>query len=179
MRSNKGMTLFEMVFTLTLVVFLVSSIFLIYIVTLRGWDQLGNRTDVDEKLHFALERVVRDVREANAISVADHALRFTIRESGTDNSYIYYLHNASDPWVPDYDESTYDLRRATLTAAGGAGIADDTFTYGGGDVIAIALEPPSTNTSITSSGSYGIVKLGATEGDETLTVRGNVRPRNV
>ena len=177
--AHRGLTLLEIVFSLTLVVFLVGAIFFLYVVSLRGQNQVGGRNDVHEKLHFALERVVRDVREAKALSVANHALRFTLREIGADSSYIYYLYNASDSWVPSYNQPTYDLYRAPLTAAGGVGISDDTFTYGSGDVIATDLLPPSTNTSVTSSGNYGVIKLGAKEGDDILTVRGNVRPRNV
>jgi Tfp pilus assembly protein PilW len=175
-RQN-GLTLLELVFSLTLVVFLVFSIFLVYIVTLRGWDQIGHRTDLDEKLHFALERIVRDVREANDLVVADHAVRIT--ERGTNNSYIYYLHNASDSWVPNYAQDTYDLRREALTAAGGAGIGDDTFAYGNGDVIVTGLTPPSSGTNLTSSGNYAILKLVGKQEDDTMTVRGYVRPRNV
>ena len=180
MRCQKGITLLEIVFTLTLIFVLVSSVLLVYIVVLRGWHNLGQRTDIHEKLHFSLERMVRDAREATAISVANHALRFTLRESGSSNSYIYYLYNASDSWVPDYHETTYELRRASLTEAGAANdISDDTFTYGAGDLIVTSLQPPTDDTSITSSGNYAIVRLVGVEGDTTLTVRGNVRPRNL
>ncbi|OGX04620.1 MAG: hypothetical protein A3G87_08255 [Omnitrophica bacterium RIFCSPLOWO2_12_FULL_50_11] len=179
MRSRKALTLLEIVFTLTLVVFISSSIVFLYIVSLRGWHQIGGRSDIHEKLHFALERVTRDVREARALSVANHALRFTLNENGRDTSYIYYLYNASDVWVPAYDESAYDLYRTSLTPAGSAGIGDDAFTYGTGDVIVTGLEPPSAATAITSTSNHAVIKLGAKEGGDRLTVRGNVTPRNV
>lgn len=179
MRCQKGFTLLELVFTLTLVIFLVSAVFLVYLVSLRAWDHLGHRTDLHEKLHFALERIVRDVREAKDLSVADHAIRFTVRESGTDNNYIDYLHNASDSWPPAYNQTVYDLRRASLTAAGSPGIGDDTFVYGSGDLMVTSLKPPTANTSMTRSGNHVIIKLVGKEEDDTLTIRGKVRPRNV
>jgi hypothetical protein len=178
MKSRKAVTLLEIVFTLTLVVFLVSASFLIYIVTLRGWDELGDRTDLHEKLHFALERVVREVREGNELFVANHGLRF--RERVTDDGFIYYLHNASDVWPPAYTQSAYDLRRASLTEAGVANdLIDDTFNYGDGTIIAIDLNPPASGTTITSTGNYAVITLQATSGDSTLSVRGNAKLRNV
>jgi len=176
--AQSGLTLLELVFTLTLIGFLVGSILFLYIIALRGWSNLGHRSSVHEKLHFALERVVREVREANLLSVANHALRF--RERVTNNGYIYYLYNASDSWVPSYNQTSYDLYRTSLTEAGIANdLSDDTFTYGNGDVIVTGLIPPASGTTITSSGNYAIVKLVGKEGDDTLTVRENVKPRNL
>jgi Tfp pilus assembly protein PilW len=174
MKLRNAFTLFEMVFTLVLISFLVSSVVFLYIVTIRGWDEVGHRTNIHEKLHFALEQVVRDVRNANAVSVANQALRFTLYEGGTNNSYIYYLHNASDTWVPAYNQTSYDLRRAALT-----GGINGTFTYGSGTIIATELLPPTGSTTITSSGNIATLNLVGTEGGHSLSVRGNVRPRNV
>ena len=167
------MTLLEIVFAITLIVFLVSTVSFVYIVSLRGWHSMGHHSDLHEKLHFGLERVVRDVRGAKALSVANHALRFTLYENGSSNSYIYYLYNPSDSWVPAYGQASYDLRRADLT--GGIG---GTFTYGSGEIIVTDLKPPN-NTTITSSGNVALLTLVGQAGDETLTVRGYVRPRNV
>lgn len=171
-RNNKGFTLLELVFTISLIVFLISSILFVYIVSMRSAYHQGNRTDLHEKLHFALERIVRDVRNANAISVGSNALRFTLNESGTDNSYIYYLYNSSDVWPPAYSQSSYELKRTSLSG----GIAG-TFTYGNGDLIATGINPPSSST-ITSSSGVAQLKLSSTLGNDTMAVSGYVRPRN-
>ena len=167
------MTLLEVVFALTLIIFLVSTVSFVYIVSVRGWANLGHHSDLHEKLHFGLERIVRDVRGAKAMSVANHALRFTLYENGVDNSYIYYLYNPSDPWVPDYNQTNYDLRRTSLSV----GISG-TFTYGSGEIIITNLKSPN-NTAITSLGNVALLTLMGQAGDDTLTVRGYVRPRNI
>ena len=174
MKWRKGITLLEIVFVITLIVFLIEAVVSVYIVSLQGWDNLGHRSDLHEKLHFGLERVVRDVRQAEAISVANNALRFTLKESGVDNSYIYYLYNASDSFPPAYNQSSYDMRRTALT--GGIG---GTFTYGNGELIVTGLKPPSTYTTITSSGNLALLKLVGQAKNDTLTVQGYVRPRNL
>ena len=167
-RNKKGFTLLEVIFTLTLIVFLISSVLFVYIVAFKNSYYLGNRTDVHEKLHFALERIVRDVRKANVVSVANNAVTFTLNESGVDTSYRYYLYNASDVWPPAFNQTTYDLRRAAVTG----------FAYGNGDLIVSGLDKPS-NTSITSSGNVAKVTLGVTpSGDKLFSISGYVRPRN-
>lgn len=173
MRNKKnGFTLLEIVFTLTLIVFLISSVLFIYIVVMRNSYNQGNRTDLHEKLHFALERVVRDVRNANAISVANNAIRFTLNESGSDNSYIYYLYNISDVWPPAFNQTTYEMRRASL-----AGGINGTFTYGAGDLMTTGLRAPSYS-SITNSGNVARIRLNASMGNDTLVISGYARPRN-
>ncbi len=172
--NKKALTLLELVFSLSLVIFLVGSILFLYVVVMRGSSELRHRTGVGEKLYFALERVSRDARNANAISVANHALRFTVSEGGSDTSYIYYLYNAADSWVPAYNQTSYDLRRAPLT-----GGINGTFTYGAGTLIASGLLPPAANSTITSSGNVAILKLVGSENNSTLTVRRSVLPRNV
>lgn len=178
MKSQRGLTLLEVVFTVALIFFLVSSISLVYIVSLRGWANLGHRTDLDEKLHFGLERIIRDIRQANAInalSLENHTVRFTLNEGGVDHSYIYYLHNPSDTWVPAYDQASYDLRRSPLS-----GGLNGTFIYGNGELIITGLKPP-TSTTITLSGAPRVVAITLTgqEGEDTFKVRGYVHPRNL
>ncbi len=174
MQRNRGITLLEMIFTITLIVFLVSSVLAIYIVCLQGWNNLGHQTDIHEKVHFGLERMIRDARESPSLVVANHSLRFQNGATG----YIYYLYNSSDTWVPAYNQSSYELRKATLTTAGSAGIADDTFTYGSGDVVATGIMPP-PQTSITASGNIALITLKGQQGTDSLSVRGYVRPRNI
>lgn len=179
MRCQKGITLLELILAITLVIFLVTSLLSLYILSMRGWQNLGHRTDLHEKLHFGLERVLRDVREGKALSVGNHAIRFALWESGAENGYIYYLHNSSDAWPPAYNQTSYDLRRASLTEAGVANdLSDDTFTYGSGELMIKGLRPP-TNTSITSASSKLVsLTLSGQLGDDVATVRGYVRPRN-
>lgn len=172
LKNKTGLTLLEMIFTITLVVFLSTSISLIYMVSLKGWEHLGHRTDIHEKLHFALERIVRDVRPANALSVSNHALRFTLNEGGQMNSYIYYLYHASNSWPPVFNQTVYELRRSAL-----AGGINGTFTYGSGELIATEVSPP-PNTTITSSGVAAFLKLSGLQEGDRLTIRGYVYPRN-
>lgn len=176
---ERAFTLLEVVFTVALVAFLASAVAYVYVVTLRSWHNLGHRTDLHEKLHFGLESVIREVRKADAILIKtdEHAIRFTLNEGGTDNNYIYYLYNNADGWPLSFKQSTYELRRASMTAGA---LNTATFKYENGEFILPGLVPPPKGTSITSAGSGKVasIQLMGIEGSDTLTVRGYVRIRN-
>ena len=175
--GSKGFTLLEIVFSLALIVFLVTSILFVYIVSLRGWENLGHRTDLHEKLHFGLERMTRDLRESVRMDVSDHSVIFVLPTGISPNFYtfcIYYLYNPNDSWPPAYNQPSYELRRA-VTGIGNIG----SFTYGSGDTIITNLRPPAADTSITAAGNVLMIKLTAFEDDDQLTVQGYVHPRNI
>lgn len=171
------MTLLEIIFTITLVTFLIGAISFVYIVSLRGWKNLGQHTDLHEKLHFGLERIIRDVRQANNLSVAGHALRFTVHEAAVNNSYIYYLHNPSDcPPAYTNNQAAYDLRRAGL-----AGGIFGAIPCGAGELIISGLKRPDgvNDTQITGAGNLAFLTLVGQDENETSVVRGHVHPRNI
>lgn len=170
---HKGLTLLEVLFVLSLVVLLTSSILMVYLVAMRGWNSVGEVSALAEEVNFASERLSRDVRRANAMSVASHSLRFTVTENGSDQSYIYYLYHPSDSWVPRYDQELYQLRRAQLT-----GDLNGTFTYGDGEFILKGLRPPPNFTTVTGSSGLTTVHLVAKSGDEMYETRANIHPRN-
>lgn len=181
MKRRRGVSLLEMLFVISLITLLVGTMMFLYVIVLRGWDQYGKRTDLAEKLNFTLERMLRDVRKAKAITppapMNSHSIRFTLCEGSptcTDNSYIYYLYHASNTWPPAFNQTSYELRRAPLS-----GGINGTFTYGAGDLIALGIKPP-PETDISYSGTVvEIKKLAASDASETITVSGAVRPRNV
>jgi len=144
-----------------------------FTVILKTWESQGTALDIREDLKQGVEKMVRDLRMAKAISTADDSIRFTVTESGTDNNYIFYLYNASDSWVPDYDEEAYELRKATLT-----GGINGTFTYGNGPLYIKEIKPP-TDSDLSSSGNVLTIDLTVFKTDETFHILQKVRPRNI
>ena len=172
-RFKKGLTLLEMIFTLALISLLISSLIFLYTVVLRSSTQIGKSSDLEEKLSFGLEQIVRDVRNANAVKahVTYRTLRFTLGSQ----SYIYYLYNVNDAWPPNYNQSAYELRKAPVS-----GGIDGSFTYGAGDLIVTGLKPPNeTRFEQSSVTNVFTAILTGLDNEETYTVRGNIRPRNV
>lgn len=172
--ARRGISLLEVVFSVGMVSLLIVAINLVFLVTFRAWHYVGYEAELREDVGFGLERLIRDVREAKAISVSNHALRLTRHEASGDQSYIYYLYNVSDHWIPTYLQPLYELRRANLT--GGLG---GSFTYGAGELIVKNLKPPPSGTTISGSGNLAIVSLDAILSGSEWRTRGYVRPRNI
>lgn len=170
--GSKGITLLEVLFVVVLVAFLVTTVSGIYIIAMRGADELGKHSDLHEKLSFAMERMSREVRPANAIQVSDQSLRYTVQQDGVDESFIYYLYNASDPWPPAFNQSFYELRKAELY-----GSIDNSFAYGSGELFARGLKPP-PDTTITQEGKSVLFLMTAEERDTTFQLRSRIHARN-
>src|SRR3989338_1118601 len=126
-KKSKGFTLLEVVFTLILVTSLTSVMVFLYVTVLKSWDMYGERSDMREKIQFALEQMTRDVRNASAVNVSGNAVRFSVASS----HYIYYLANTSE------------LRKAALVGGINGSLS------GAGDLIVSGL---SNTTTMTNTG---------------------------
>ncbi len=140
---------------------------------LLAWSSHQDRMELQRQVQDGLEKGLRDLRLANATQDdANHAIRYTVRESGVNNSYIFYLYNSNNTWPPAYDQTSYQLRKATLT--GGIG---GTFTYGSGDLLMRDVKPPTTS-DLSVSGSVATLDLTLLRADETFRLLERVKRRN-
>jgi len=168
------MTLIELMISVAM--FAILSITAVYMfrAILLSWSSQETRTGVNITLDSGIENMVRELREAkNVQSTASYdEIRFTPDNS---NYYIYYLYNTSDSYVPPpaFDQTTYELRKATLT-----GGISGTFTYGNGQVMLTDVLPPTTS-DLSLSGNILTIDISITRGDETIRSRTDVRPRNL
>jgi hypothetical protein len=140
---------------------------------LLAWSSQQDRMELQRQNQHGLEQAIRKLRLANALTNdANDAIRYTVRESGTDNSYILYLYNASDTWPPAFSQSSYQLRQAPLS-----GGINGTFTYGAGDLLTRDIKPPTTS-DLSVSGSVATLDLTLTRFDETFRLIERVKRRN-
>ena len=140
---------------------------------LLAWASHQDRMEVQRGSQQGLEKALRDLRLATALqNDSNDAIRFTAQESGVSNSYILYLYHSSDSWPPAYNQTTYQLRKASLT--GGIG---GTFTYGGGSLLMRNIQPPPTS-DLSVSGSVATMDLTLVKSDETFRLIERVKRRN-
>jgi len=138
---------------------------------LLSWSSQEKRAGIDISLDRGIEEVVRDLREAKQISsVNNDEIRFTQDQS---TYYIYYLYNSSDTYPPNFNQSTYQLKKATLS--GGIG---GTFTYGSGDIKIIDVLPPPTS-DLSMGSNITTIDLSMKRADETIRSKTQIRPRNL
>ena len=170
---RKGLTLIELMISIVLLAVLAVSAAYVFRAVLLSWSSAEERSGIDIALDRAIEEMVRDLREAKEVqsTAGRDEIRFS-HDQGT--YYIYYLYNASDFYVPPpaFDQTLYELRKATLT-----GDINGTFTYGDGQLIVTDVEAPTTS-DLSLSGNLLTIDLNITRGDETIRSRTEVRPRN-
>lgn len=174
--TNKGLTLIELMMTIVMFVILMFVAIYILRAVLISWGSSEERTGIDISLNRGIEKMTRDLREAKQIQSAEDydEIRFTTDYS---NYYIYYFYNSGDSYVPPpaFTQTTYELRKATLT--GGEGISGN-FTYGAGQLCMTDVLPPAVS-DLSISGNIVTIDLSITRDDETIRSRTLVRPRNL
>ena len=167
---RKGMSLVETVITTVLVAVLTIATAYVFRAILLSWTAGEGRLGIDINLDRGMFEMVRDLREARAVSsVNSDELRFTT----TDNTYhIYYFYNASDDYPPDFGQSSYEIRKASLDGSPTAGLVNS------GRVVISDVLPPSTS-DLSYSLNIVTIALGVKKGNETITSSIQVRPRNL
>lgn len=167
------MTLLELLISLLLFSALMAATAYALNPVLLAWSSQQDRMELQRQLQHGVERAVRDLRQAVALqNDPSDAIRYTLRESGVNNSYILYLYNAAETWPPAYGEATYQLRKASLT-----GGISGTFTYGAGTLLLRDVTPPSTS-ELSVSGSVATLDLTLARADETFRILERVKRRN-
>ena len=171
--TTKGVTLIELLIALLLFGTLMTAAAFSFNPILLAWSSHQDRMELQRDVQQGLEKSLRDVRLAKALqNDSNDAIRFTVRESGTDNSYILYLYNSADTWPPAFTQATYQLRKASLT-----GGINGTFTYGSGDLFVRDIQPPPTS-DLSVSGSVATLDLTLARADETFHLLERVKRRN-
>ena len=170
----KGVTLIELVISLLLFGVLMTAAAFALNPVLLAWSSQQDRMELQREVQQGLEKALRDLRPATALqNDASDAVRFTVRESGTNNSYILYLYNAGDSWPPAFNQTSYQLRKASLT-----GGISGTFTYGNGNLLLRDIKPP-PDSDLSVSGSVATLDLTLIRADETFRLTERIRRRNL
>ncbi len=169
----KGVTLIELMISILLFAMLMTASAFAINPVLLGWSSQQDRMEIQRSVQDGVEKATRDLRLAGTLqNDANHAIRFTVRESGVQNSYIFYLYNAADAWPPAYNQTTYQLYKASLT-----GGINGTFTYGAGTLLIRNISPPPTS-DLSVSGSTATLDLTLSRGNETFHLAKEIKKRN-
>lgn len=172
-----GVTLVELMVTLGLFAALMTAVVLSFRPILLAWSNHQDRMSLQTQVQAGMEKVIRDLRLAKAMqsdTMVTDAIRFTVRESGVDNSYVFYLYSANDPlWDNTYPQPSYQLRKAGPTVGIGG-----TFTYGSGTLLIQNIQPPPVS-DLSVSGSVATLDLTLVRFDETYRLFEKVKRRNL
>ncbi len=183
-RYKRGFTLLEtlIVFSLLSVLMCVSAY--LFTVGLRVWSTGSLRTEIREDMSYAMEKVVRDLKEMALRSLYQHNpgggdIAHTVQYNDfAGNTYVFYLYNADDSSFDSvYSESLYDLRKADIdggdTPASGEGVLILR------DLVSPDAATPATALIIDPGGTQVTLDFVVQRSDEIVRIRTKIRPRNL
>jgi len=181
-RYKRGFTLLETLIVLMLLSVLVGVSGLLFVVSLRAWDAGLIRGGIREDVSYAMEKVVRDLKEmANGTLRQYSSIANTIeyREflpDGGGDTYAFYLYNSADTsFDSSYTEDLYNLRKANITQGDNPASGEGTLILS--DLVSPDATAPATD--LTVSGKQVTVDVVVQRSDETVRTRTKVRPRNL
>jgi len=167
--NRKSMTLVELIVVIGMMTILTATIFFVYNLHFKSWNQGYTRSVIRGKLSQALELMGNRLLQAQSIDAfSESSITFTADLGNGSNKYRLYLFNADEPGAhPPYTQSTYSLLSAQGTVNDGDGVV----------LSADILQPSSPPFTI--SGKLITINLTAGKGAEQVTMNTNVRPRNL
>jgi prepilin-type N-terminal cleavage/methylation domain-containing protein len=179
--TNRGFTLIETIIVLLLLAMLLGVSGSLFVVGLHAWDAGYIRGGIREDVSYAMEKVVRDLKEMANGSLDQynpgggdiaHTIEFTDLDG---NTYVFYLYNADDSsFDSTYSESFYDLWKADIPG--------DDPASGEGTLILRDLVSPDAiapAAALTISGNQVTLDFVVQRSDEIVRIRTKVRPRNL
>ncbi len=176
--TKRGFTLLEILIVLLLFSVLLGVSGWLFVVSLRVWDIGYRRTGIREDISYASEKMVRDLKEmANASLGQYNSIAHTIQyDDLSGNTYVLYLHNTDDASLDStYSESLYDLREADIDGGEIPDSGDGVLILR--DLVSPDATEPATDLSI--SGNEVTLDIVVQRGEETVTIRTMIRPRNL
>ena len=179
--TNRGFTLIETIIVLLLLAMLLGVSGSLFVVGLHAWDAGYIRGGIREDVSYAMEKVVRDLKEMANGSLDQynpgggdiaHTIEFTDLDG---NTYVFYLYNADDSsFDSTYSESFYDLRKADISG-------DDPASGEGTLILRDLVSPDATApaTALTIDDTQVTLDLVVQRSEETVRLRTKIKPRNL
>lgn len=178
-RYKRGFTLLETLIVLMLFSVLVGVSGLLFVVGLRAWDAGCIRTGIREDVSYAMEKVVRDLKEMANVNPTQYGSNtHTIQYDDLGGTtYVFYLYddNANGLFDPNDPSLLYELWKNTKAQL-------DAGNYDAGVLILRDLVSPAANepaTDLTISSNEVTLDFVVQRSDEIVRIRTKVRPRNL
>ena len=159
----------ELIVAMAMMGILTTTVIFVYSLQFKSWNESYSRASIRGNLSQALELATVSLLQAQSVDeLTESGITFTADLGNGNNSYRFYLYNADDPEPnPPYTQSTYSLR-----------FAQESVDYGDGAVLSPDIAQPATPVFSMDDNTVTI-NLRALKGSEEVTMRTNVRPRNL
>ena len=178
--TNRGFTLIETLIVILLIVILLGVSGSFFMVSLRAWNAGYTRTGIREDVSYAMEKVVRDLKEMALRSLSQYSsIANTVQYNDfAGNTYVFYLYNANDSsFDSSYTESLYNLRKASTSIGDDPALGDGVLILR--DLVSPDATAPAAALSIDPNNTQVTLDFVVQRNDETVRIRTKIRPRNL
>ncbi len=177
-RYKRGFTLLETLIALSLFSVLMCVSAYLFTVGLRVWSTGSLRTEIREDMSYAMEKVVRNLKEMALRSLGQYcSFAHTVQYNDfAGNTYVFYLYNANDSsFDSSYTESLYNLRKANTSQGDDPALGDGVLILR--DLVSPDAAAPAT--ALTIGATQVTLDVVVQRSDEIVRIRTKVRPRNL
>ncbi len=154
MRGNKGLTLIELLVTLTIISFLIMSIYTFYLAGLRGWNRSLDHIESQQSARIATDKIIRELRYAYEADLHDQNREIRFKVKGDTRTLRFRLVGEElvyDSYPPGH--TNYMHTKVAL------GISDLYFSIDQNNLVTVTI---------------------SAEGEKSaVTLKSSVRPRNL
>ena len=178
--TNRGFTLIETLIVLLLLAILLGISGSLFMVSLRAWDTGRIRTGIREDVSYAMEKVVRDLKEMALRSLSQYSsIAHTVQyDDFAGNNYVFYLYNVNDSsFDSSYTESLYNLYKANTSEGEDPALGDGVLILR--DLVSPDATSPAAALSIDPNSTQVTLDLVVQRSDERVRIRTKIRPRNL
>ena len=153
-RSNKGLTLIELLVTLTIISFVLASIYTFYLAGLRGWHRSIDQIEAQQSARIAMDKIIRELRFAHEISLHDQSREIRFKITG-DSRTLRFRREGPELIYDSFPTGTSNYMHTKVAL----GISDLRFSVDHNNLVTV---------TITAHGETG-----------ASTLQSSVRPRNL
>ena len=169
---KSGLTLVELLIATILLTVLTGATAFVFISVIKSWSPQETRAAIHIKADRGIEEMVRTLRESKNIQSSNNEIRFTVAEGGSDNHYIFYLYSAADPYPPQFNQDSYEIRKASLISDINGGLVN------AGKILITDVVPPPI-TDLSHSANITTLDLSVSVESEAIRTRTEIMPRNM
>ncbi len=141
--NNKGITLIELLVTLAIMGFIITSLYSFYLTGLRGWQRGTDQMEAQQSARIAMDKIIRELRYAEEIILDED--KKTVRFKVKDNIRTLRFRLVNNEIVFDAcpgGEGSYFHTKVAL------GITDLRFDLGDNQLLKITIEAGAERSSI-------------------------------
>ncbi len=93
LRSNRGLTIIELLLTLSMISFIIIAIYSFYITGLRGWQRGTDHMEAQQSARIAMDKIISELRFAHQVSLHDQNREVRFQVSGDSRTRRFRLVN--------------------------------------------------------------------------------------